>query len=419
MDTEAITEAEIIMKKSTGIFLLLSFFFLMVMIAGIIIAVLVFSLQGTPTNIFSSNRIALVRVEGAIYSAEDWIDQVETYAEDSSVKAIVLRVDSPGGAVGPSQDLYEAVREARYKHGKVVVASFGSLAASGGYYIAAAANEIVASEGTLTGSIGVYAKFLNTRGLFDKIGIDYETVKAGEYKDMGSMEKGLSEKERELMQHVIDDTYMQFIEVVKEGRQRAFTHLLNHWQPKEDEEYFPFTPKLRSLVRQNQNAKAEFDEKQKALQKEFEEAKQKEEINEEEDSLESMATDHPDDATGEVEPADEGSETENSDDSEEESTFELKEYSPDHVTLMAFARETAEGKIYTGRQARQVGLVDGFGNLDDAIDRAKKLANLRGDVSVIERQPEEMTVLDLLSQKLSIMTEAAKPSSPLEYKFPF
>lgn len=403
------------MKKSTGIFLLLSFFFLMVVIAGVIITVLVLTLQGSPPNIFSSSRIALVRVEGVIYDADDWIDQVETYADDDTVKAIVLRVDSPGGAVGPSQDLYEAIRDARFKKGKIVVASFGSLAASGGYYVAAAANEIMASEGSLTGSIGVYAKFLNTEELFDKIGVDYQTVKAGEYKDMGSMEKGLTEKERDLMQHVIDDTYMQFIEVVKEGRQRAFTHLLNHWQPSEDEKYFPFTPKLRSLVRQNQLSKTEFDEKQNELKKEFEEAQQAED---EAESLEDIAADDTNDATGESEIEKNEVESIDEDDIEEESPFTPKEYTPDHDTLMEFARETAEGKIYTGRQAQKVGLVDSFGNLDDALERAKSLANLRGKVSVIERKPEELTMFDLLSQKLSIMTEA-KPQSPLEYKFPY
>lgn len=410
------------MKKSTGIFLLLSFFFLMVVIAGVIITVLVLTLQGSPPNIFSSSRIALVRVEGVIYDADDWIDQVETYADDDTVKAIVLRVDSPGGAVGPSQDLYEAIRDARFKKGKIVVASFGSLAASGGYYVAAAANEIMASEGSLTGSIGVYAKFLNTEELFDKIGVDYQTVKAGEYKDMGSMEKGLTEKERDLMQHVIDDTYMQFIEVVKEGRQRAFTHLLNHWQPSEDEKYFPFTPKLRSLVRQNQLSKSEFDEKQNELKKEFEAAQQAEEEPDEDESLEDTAADDTNATTGESESESESEENKaesiDEDDTEEVSPFTPKEYTPDHDTLMEFARETAEGKIYTGRQARKVGLVDSFGNLDDALERAKSLANLRGKVSVIERKPEELTMFDLLSQKLSIMTEA-KPQSPLEYKFPY
>lgn len=409
------------MKKSTGIILLLTFFFLMMVIAGIIVTVLVLTIQGTPPSIFSSNRIALVRVEGLIYDAEEWIDQVETYAEDDSIHAIVLRVDSPGGAVGPSQDLYEAIHDARHKHGKVVVASFGSLAASGGYYVAAAANEIICSEGTLTGSIGVYAKFLKTEKLFEMIGIDYETVKAGEFKDMGSMEKGLTEKERELMQHVIDDTYMQFIEVVKQGRQHAFTQLLNNWKPDGSESYYPFTPVLRSLCRQNQEEKSAFDEQQTKLRKEFD-LQNKPENNVEkpdDESGEPDAASSATDASEEVNADDASNEDEDTVEPDHEpSRFQPKEFRPKQETLMAFARETAEGKIYTGRQAREVGLVDGFGSLDDAINRAKTLVNLTGDVTLVERKEREPNLFDLLSQKLSMMSEA-KTQSPLEYKFPY
>jgi len=168
------------MKKSTGLLLFFSFLVMVVIMVGLFVTLMILVLQGTTPNLLGSKRLALVRVESAIYDAQRWIDQIKHFQEDDSIKGIVLRVESPGGAVGPSQDLYEAIRKAQTEHGKIVVASFGSLAASGGYYIACSADRIVASPGTLTGSIGVYAKFPVAKELMEKIGDDYQTNKAGE-----------------------------------------------------------------------------------------------------------------------------------------------------------------------------------------------------------------------------------------------
>ncbi|HAS54854.1 MAG: hypothetical protein A2X56_11845 [Nitrospirae bacterium GWC2_57_13] len=163
------------------------------------------------------DRIALVKVEGVLISSERIVDEVKNYTEDSSIKAIVVRVDSPGGAVVPAQEIYEALKNARTE-GKKVVVSMGSVAASGGYYIAAAADRIVANPGTLTGSIGVKMEFANLERLLEKIGVKGMVLKAGKYKDVGSPYREMTAQEKELLQNVIDDVHSQFIEAVAEGR---------------------------------------------------------------------------------------------------------------------------------------------------------------------------------------------------------
>lgn len=165
----------------------------------------------------TGDKVALVKIEGVLLTAEALVDEMKEYAEDSSVKAIVVRVESPGGGVVPSQEIYNAVLNAR-KAGKKVVISMGSLAASGGYYIAAAGDRVVANPGTLTGSIGVKMEFANLEKLLDKIGVKGMVVKAGEYKDIGSPYREMTPAEGQLLQAVIDDVHSQFIEAVAKGR---------------------------------------------------------------------------------------------------------------------------------------------------------------------------------------------------------
>jgi protease-4 len=162
-------------------------------------------------------RVALVKIEGVLITSDDTIAEIREYADDTSVKAIVIRIDSPGGGVVASQEIYNAVLSAR-KAGKKVVISMGSVAASGGYYVAAAGDRIVANPGTLTGSIGVKMEFANLEKLLEKIGIKGMVVKAGEYKDMGSPFREMSPEEHRLLQSVIDDVHSQFIEAVAKGR---------------------------------------------------------------------------------------------------------------------------------------------------------------------------------------------------------
>jgi protease-4 len=163
------------------------------------------------------SRVAIVEVSGAIYSSKDIVRQIKKYTEDGSVPAIVLRVDSPGGGVAASQEIYAQLERAR-EEGKVIVVSMGSVAASGGLYIAMAADTVVANPGTLTGSIGVIFQYQTIDELADKIGIHSQVVKSGELKDVGSMWREPTEHDLAHLQSVIDDTYEQFVTVVAEGR---------------------------------------------------------------------------------------------------------------------------------------------------------------------------------------------------------
>lgn len=172
--------------------------------------------DGTPFGTFGQ-RIAIVELEGTITSSEEVVRQLRRFAEDESVTGIVLRVDSPGGGVAASQEIYNEVHRVR-DEGKTVVVSMGSIAASGGLYVASAADWIVANPGTLTGSIGVILQFPTAERLFDKIGLRYETVKSGELKDIGNISRDMTDKEADALQNVIDDTYDQFLTAVAEGR---------------------------------------------------------------------------------------------------------------------------------------------------------------------------------------------------------
>ena len=167
-------------------------------------------------NVPHGSRVALVRIEGTILDSKEIVDEIKGYTKDSSVKAIVLRVDSPGGAVAPSQEIYAEVKKAVLK--KKVIVSMGSVAASGGYYISAPASKIIANPGTLTGSIGVILEIPNIEGLMSKIGVKTEVIKSGRHKDMGSAFRGLKQEERQILQGVMDNVHEQFIRAVSEGR---------------------------------------------------------------------------------------------------------------------------------------------------------------------------------------------------------
>jgi len=164
------------------------------------------------------DRIGLIRVEGVILDAKDTVAELKRFGDSSSVKAIVLRIDSPGGGVVPSQEIYDAVQRVRSKHNKTVVASMGTVAASGGYYIAAATDRIIANPGTLTGSIGVIMELVNLEGLMKKVGVEGIVVKSGHYKDIGSPFRKMAVEDRRILQSVMDDVHDQFIEAVAEGR---------------------------------------------------------------------------------------------------------------------------------------------------------------------------------------------------------
>lgn len=168
----------------------------------------------------SSGNIGVVEMFGVIDegSGRPVIRQLEKWGESKSIKGIVVHVNSPGGGVAISQEIYDAIIRVRVDDEKPVVVAMASVAASGGYYIACAADKIVANPGTVTGSIGVIFQYHTAKGLLDKFGIKTETVKSGELKDVGSYSKDATEKERLMLRSVVMDTYEQFVGVVAEGR---------------------------------------------------------------------------------------------------------------------------------------------------------------------------------------------------------
>ena len=187
------------------------------LLAGLLVVFLATALW-PDLDLSGEDRIALIRVEGVILDAQQTVGDLKKFGDSPSVKAIVLRIDSPGGGVVPSQEIHDAVMRVRNKQNKAVVASMGTVAASGGYYIAAATDRIIANPGTLTGSIGVIMELANLEGLLKKIGVENVVVKSGRHKDIGSPFRKMSDEDRRILQSVMDDVHTQFIEAVAEGR---------------------------------------------------------------------------------------------------------------------------------------------------------------------------------------------------------
>ncbi len=163
------------------------------------------------------DKIVVLDIEGVIVKSRPVIEKLIQYKNSERVKAVVLRIDSPGGGVCPSQEIYEEVIKLREK--KIVVVSMGSVAASGGYYIACAAHKVFANPGTITGSIGVIIEFSNVEELLNKIGMKSVVIKSGEYKDILSPTRKMTEADRILLQGVIDNIQGQFIDAIALGRE--------------------------------------------------------------------------------------------------------------------------------------------------------------------------------------------------------
>ncbi|KPK22542.1 MAG: multidrug transporter [Nitrospira bacterium SG8_3] len=186
-----------------------------VLFLGTLMAI-VLTFFGPSSSLSFGQKIGVIPIEGPIMESQSIVTQMVRFKKNKAIKAIILRIDSPGGGVGPSQEIYREVR--RTIKTKRVIVSMGSLAASGGYYVAAGANKIVASPGTITGSIGVIMQFVQLKELLKKIGISMEVLKSGEFKDIGSPHREMSDEERELIQELIIDIQDQFVEAVAEGR---------------------------------------------------------------------------------------------------------------------------------------------------------------------------------------------------------
>ncbi|HKZ22436.1 MAG TPA: signal peptide peptidase SppA [candidate division Zixibacteria bacterium] len=252
-------------------------------------------------------KIAIIDVHGVISSSANVIRQLKKFGDDSSIPALIIHIDSPGGGVAASQEIYEEIRKVREK-GKTVVASMSSLGASGGYYIACAADTIVANPGTITGSIGVIFEIPIIEELLKKVGIRFEVIKSGEMKDAGSFARSITPKEREYLQQVINDTYDQFVEVVVKERD------LSHSQ-----------------------------------------------------------------------------------------VYKL-----------------ADGRVFTGRQAQKLKLIDELGDLEDAIEIAAKMAGIKGKPRTIKERVRTVTFWDVLSEGLTKVDELSKAenfSPKLQYLY--
>ena len=232
-------------------------------------------------------KVGVVEIKGLITEADETLRQLRRFAKDSAIKAVVVRIESPGGAVGASQELYRELK--RLSKAKPVVASMGSVAASGGLYVALGAQKILASPGTLTGSIGVMMQVPNVSKLLEKLGVEATVIKSGPYKDTGSILRPLTEEEKALLYDTIKDVYEQFVEAISESR-----HL------------------------------------------------KKEEI--------------------------------------------LK---------------FADGRVFTGRRAKELGLIDELGNLEDAIRLAAKMAGIQGRPQVVYPKEEKAWLKWLLKDNFS------------------
>jgi protease-4 len=197
-----------------GLFLaiVILFLFVFIFLAGIGSGLL---LSGEH-SFSSGDKVAVLRVEDVIIDSQIYLDSIETITKDDKVKALVVRIDSPGGAVGPSQEIYSELKELGKK--MPIIASIGGVGASGGYYIACAAEKIYANPGAITGSIGVIAQFASYEKLLNWAKIDVEVIKSGKYKDVGSAFREMSEADKQYIQQLIDNVYAQFKTVVATSR---------------------------------------------------------------------------------------------------------------------------------------------------------------------------------------------------------
>ena len=169
-------------------------------------------------DFFSTQKVAIVPIEGEIFQARDTVEALHRYADSATVRAIVMRINSPGGAIAPSQEIYEEIRKVRSKSKKPIVASLDSVAASGGFYIASACDQIVSNPGSITGSIGVILQWMEIKDLVSWAKMKPETITSGALKDTGSPYRDLTDAERAYLQRITTQLHAQFIHAVAVGR---------------------------------------------------------------------------------------------------------------------------------------------------------------------------------------------------------
>ncbi len=260
--------------------------------------------EGRQGSFSLGKKIGLVEVTGTIVTPTEYVNQIVRFGEDSSIRALLVRIESPGGGVAASQEIYEALRNVR-DGGTPVVVSMGGIAASGGYYVACGADSIVANPGTLTGSIGVIMNFPIARELMRKIGLEWEVLKTGEFKDVGSFARPMTDRERDLLDGILVDVYDQFVTVVAMERGMS-----------------------------------------------------REEV-----------------------------------------------------------EKIADGSVFTGRQALDLGLVDRIGGLRDALDLAAEMGGISGKPTVVKPHRDLWTIWDLIEDLMGTASQVAGQSVSLEYSF--
>jgi signal peptide peptidase SppA len=320
-------------------------------------------------------KVAVVEIDGAIYDVDEWKELLEDCADSRTISAVVLHINSPGGAITPVQELFDACRKIKAEE-KPIIAAMASVAASGGYYLACAAEEIFAMSGTLTGSIGVYMQTINLSDLLQKLGVEFETIKKGAFKTAGDYAREMNGYERAMFQAVVDDYYNQFLDAVTDSRSRNRISLARGWNE----------PVPGGIVPEGTSTVS---------------------VGSTHHSLVSMPG-----ALGSVVPGLPSSvvlsatETGESSDlaaltsatveavlsSAKTDTDRLAQLFAEGLSTEAIRKRVAllaEGRIYTGRQALAVGLIDQIGSLQDAIDRAGELSGLGKDPKTVTKKVDE------------------------------
>jgi protease-4 len=213
-------------KSRTGMFVFGALSGCVLGIGILVVIGMMIAAAGTSSTDFSlgDDKVAVIPIEGAIIESRDVMEAIERNAENDHIRAIVIRINSPGGSVSPSQEIYSAIRRARKDSGKPIVASLDSVAASGGYYIASACDRIVANPGSITGSIGVILQWFEMKELVQWAKLKPETITSGALKDAGSPFRELTENERQYFQEIVSQLHAQFVRDVAEGRKGKMTH---------------------------------------------------------------------------------------------------------------------------------------------------------------------------------------------------
>ncbi len=212
-------------KSRGGMFFIGALSGCLLVAAAVVIIAIIAAASGSSSGelTLSTQKVAIVPIEGEILDARETLELLHKYAENSTVKAMVVRINSPGGAIAPSQEIYSAIRRTRRESGKPIVASMDSVAASGGFYIAAACDSIVANPGTITGSIGVVLQWFELKELVQWAKMKPETITSGALKAAGSPYRELSEAERAYFQRIVTQLHLQFVKAVAEGRKGKMT----------------------------------------------------------------------------------------------------------------------------------------------------------------------------------------------------